>query len=321
MRRAIVLLVLLAAAPLPAPAGAAVPPPPAGWVLALPDTVRLPGPQVRLGDVNLETLPDVAAAVVLAGDGRPGQTAVIERRIVLRRLVEGGIASGVARCAGAERCVVLFTGRAADEAQLRASVTALLEPLLPPAPPGAPASWLELEVAAPALAADGWSVELTDPQPLRAGRNLVPLRVTGGGRSARVTASVVCHLYGEVAAARAPVAASASLAAAQFSWEWRDLTTVAPGLAIGREAVEGRSAGRSLAVGEALRQADLRDTPLVRAGDAVDLAVRRGGVVVTVRATARQDGVMGQLVTVRNDINGKLATARVAGPGLVEWRR
>jgi flagella basal body P-ring formation protein FlgA len=70
-----------------------------------------------------------------------------------------------------------------------------------------------------------------------------------------------------------------------------------------------------------LRQADLRDTPLVRAGDTVDLAVQRGSVVVTVRATARQDGVLGQIVTVRNDINGKLATGRVSGPGLVEWRR
>ncbi len=319
MLRALVLLALLAAPG--AAASAAVPPPPAGWVLALPDTVRLPGPQVRLGDVNLGTLPDAAAALVLVGDGRPGQQATIERRIVLRRLVEGGLASGVARCGGAERCAVLFTGRAADEAQLRAGVTGLLEPLLPASPPGAPAGWLELEVATPALAADGWSVELTDPKPLRPGRNLVPLRVSGGGRSARVTASVVCHLYGEVAVARAPVAVSAPLGAAQFAWEWRDLATVAPGLAIGRAAVEGRSAARPLAAGEALRQADLRATPLVRAGDAVDLAVRRGSVVVTVRATARQDGALGQLVTVRNDINGKLSTARVSGPGLVEWRR
>jgi flagella basal body P-ring formation protein FlgA len=114
---------------------------------------------------------------------------------------------------------------------------------------------------------------------------------------------------------------SAPLAVAQFAWEWRDLTTVAPGLAVGRAAVEGRSAGRAFVAGEPLRQADLRDTPLVRAGDTVDLAVQRGSVVVTVRATARQDGVLGQIVTVRNDINGKLATGRVSGPGLVEWRR
>ncbi|MHB8079850.1 MAG: hypothetical protein ACYDIE_11430, partial [Candidatus Krumholzibacteriia bacterium] len=243
---ALLLLALLLVPTVVPSAAAAVPPPPAGWILALPDTVRVPGPQVRLGDLNLEPLPEAAAAVVVAGDGRPGQETVIDRRIVLRRLVEGGFASGVARCAGAERCVVLFTGRAADEAQLRARVIALLEPLLPAAPPGAPATWLDLEVASPALAADGWSVELTAPQPLRPGRNLVPLRVSGGGRSARVTASVVCHLYGEVGTARAPVTPAASLAAAQFAWEWRDLTTVAPGLAVGRAAVEGRSAGRAL---------------------------------------------------------------------------
>ncbi len=121
--------------------------------------------------------------------------------------------------------------------------------------------------------------------------------------------------------ARTPVARPRRSRSTQFAWEWRDLTTVGPGLAVGRAAVEGRSAGRALAAGEPLRQADLRATPLVRAGDAVDLAVQRGSVVVTVRATARQDGVLGQIVTVRNDINGKLATARVSGPGLVEWRR
>jgi len=317
--RTLVLLTLLVA--LTPTAFAAVVPSPTGWVLALPDTVRLPGPQVRLGDINLEALPDAAAAVVLAGDGRPGQLAVIDRRIVLRRLVEGGLASGVERCAGAERCVVVFTGRAADEAQLRARVISLLEPLLPETPTGAPVTWMELEVATPRLSTDAWSVELTDPQPLRPGRNLVPLRVAGGGRAARVTASVLCHVYGEVAIARTSVATAAPLAVAQFAWEWRDLTTVAPGLAVGRAAVEGRSAGRVLAAGEPLRQADLRATPLVRAGDTVDLAVQRGSVVVTVRATARQDGVLGQIVTVRNDINGKLATGRVSGPGLVEWRR
>ncbi len=319
MFRTLVLLTLLTAQMIAVfPAVAA---PPAGWVLALSDTVRLPGPQVRLGDINLEACPDAAAALVLAGDGRPGQLAVIDRRIVLRRLVERGLASGVARCAGADRCVVVFTGRAADEDQLRARVTALLEPLLPEALSGAPVTWIELEVATPALSADAWLVELTDPQPLRPGRNLVPLRVSGGGRAARVTAAVICHVYGEVAVARIPVAAAAPLAATQFVWEWRDLTTVTPGLAVGRAAIEGRSAGRALAAGEPVRQTDLRATPLVRAGDTVDLAVQRGSVVVTVRATARQDGVLGQIVTVRNDINGKLATGRVSGPGLVEWRR
>ncbi len=59
----------------------------------------------------------------------------------------------------------------------------------------------------------------------------------------------------------------------------------------------------------------------MRAGDAVEMTVIRGTVTVTVRATARQPGCLGQTIPVRNELNGRLVNARVAGPGLVEWRR
>ena len=47
----------------------------------------------------------------------------------------------------------------------------------------------------------------------------------------------------------------------------------------------------------------------------------RGSVAVTLRCVARQPGTLGQTIPVRNELNGQLVNARVAGPGLVEWRR
>jgi flagella basal body P-ring formation protein FlgA len=208
-----------------------------------------------------------------------------------------------------------------DVGSVRDRVAALLSPLLLPPPPGAPPAWLEVTVPPPDLPDGAWTVELTEPRPLAPGRNLVHVRVAAGGRAARLTASVVCHAYGEAARARQTVAAGAALAAEQFLWEWVDLAAEAGGLAIGREGVTGQSAARGLAPGDRLREADLRPTPVVRQGEPVELSLGRGAVRVSVRATARQDGVVGQVITVRNELSGHLVAARVTGPGCVTWGR
>ena len=83
----------------------------------------------------------------------------------------------------------------------------------------------------------------------------------------------------------------------------------------------GASPTRNLKAGDYLRQSDLKETPIILAGDSVELRVNRGQVVVSVRALARQNGCLGQTIPVRNELTGRLVNARVAGPGLVEWRR
>jgi flagella basal body P-ring formation protein FlgA len=40
-------------------------------------------------------------------------------------------------------------------------------------------------------------------------------------------------------------------------------------------------------------------------------------VAAVVRAECRQDGLLGETVSVRNKLNGRLVVARVAGPGTV----
>ncbi len=312
-------LIVTAAAALAAAAGAAESG--AFWTLALADSVTLPGPLVRLADVAASPVPDGLRDMVLIGDGRPGTARLLERRLVLRRLVEMGRAAEVRLCAGAEACRVRFASGSLDAGPVRDRVAALLGPWLPAAPAGAPPPWLEVTLPPTDLPGGDWTVELTDPKTLAAGRNLVRVRIAAGGRAARVTASVVCHAYGEAARARQAVGADAALAPEQFLWDWVDLAEESTGLAVGRECLAGRSAGRAIAVGERLRLADLRATPVVRQGEPVELSLGRGAVQVTVRATARQDGTLGQVITVRNELSGHLIAARVTGPGRVAWGR
>ena len=107
----------------------------------------------------------------------------------------------------------------------------------------------------------------------------------------------------------------------RFTNQLQAVLSDAQSLAVGRECILGCSSARGLKAGHLLRMADLKETPVVLAGDSVDLRVIRGQVCVTVRAVARQDGCLGQNIPVKNELTGRLVNARVSGPGFVEWRK
>lgn len=291
------------------------------WRVVLPDTVVVSGGTALLRDVATGPVPAAAGRVVLHAGAEPNTAVGVSRQFVLRRLVSAGLGAGVA-FGGADRCVVVFAGRELDAASLTEGIRRELQSLVPPAVPGAPDSWLELDVPGLRLAATGdWRIEAGRRERLAPGRNLVPVTMVSGRHSESFTVSVVLHAYDETARAVRAVPRDMPLAESHFSWEWRDLAELDNGVVAGRTAVAGASATRSIAAGDLLRVADLKETPVIRTGDAVELLVMRGQVAVTVRATARQAGCLGQTIPVRSELTGRLVNARVAGPGLVEWRR
>jgi flagella basal body P-ring formation protein FlgA len=171
------------------------------------------------------------------------------------------------------------------------------------------------------VVAGDWQIQLGREAELQPGRNLVPVEVVSGDRREGFSAMVILHHFGEVARARQDLSRDQPLDESLFAWQWQDLADIERGLAVGRSSVSGVSLTRNLSSGEILRQADLKETPIISAGDPVELQVRRGHVAVTVRAYARQNGCLGQTIPVRNELTGRLVHARVAGPGLVEWRK
>jgi flagella basal body P-ring formation protein FlgA len=309
----------------------AVPAPASAWTLRMREAVTLPAGEVRLADILAVAsdtartlgpdrgLPPAAAELVVAAGGRPGQVVAVDRQLVLRRLRQAGLAHDV-RCAEPAICRITFVGRTLVPGELRAWLQEELKVWLPAPPPGAPATWLEIEVAATHAAFAEPHPVLEDPRPLAAGRNLVPVVVQDGERRVRLTTLVTCHLHGEVARAIAPIPRSSELKPEQFAWEWRDLSSADRGLLVGRQTLAGLSARRDLAAGQWLREPDVKTTPLVRAGQPVELRLARGAVMISAPAVARQDGSLGQTITVRNELNGSLMTGRVCGPGAVELR-
>jgi len=291
------------------------------WQVVLPDTVQVQCGTVLLRDITLQPVPAAAGEIVLDAGSAPNTAIRISRQMILRKLVTAGLSAGVS-FRGAESCCLAFAGHELNGNTLATAVRRKLQTLVPSTAAGAPVSWFEFDYPSLRLSADGdWQIQLNRHVPLEPGRNLVQVRLVSGNHHEVFGASVVLHSFGETARAVRAIDRETPLNEAQFRWQWQDLAEVASGIAVGRDALAGASTARSLAAGDPLRQADLHETPLILAGDPVELLVVRGQVAVTVRAFARQQGCLHQTIPVRNELTGRLVNARVAGPGLVEWRR
>lgn len=291
------------------------------WVLELREAWTTDGAVVRLGDVATGELPAAAAALVLAAGGTPGGTLTLDRGAVLRRLVTERLAAEVV-CRGPEHCVVTFAATRLDPARIENVLRDALAAWLPPAAPDAPPTTLDIAGELPSPALDGdWTLTLIEPRTLLAGRNLVRARIDAGRGAARFTATVVCHVHGEIARALADLPPGRPLDGELLAWEWCDLASLRGGELVGRAAAAGMNCVAPVAAGAILRQAAVRRTPLVTAGQRVELVLDRGGVSVTTMAVAREDGAGGEQISVRNELDGRLVRARVEGPGRVAWNR
>jgi flagella basal body P-ring formation protein FlgA len=292
-----------------------------GWNLVLPDTVVLDQDLALLGDLAVGPVPAGAQDLIIRAGLQPNTVVTVSRQDILRRLVTAGLARGV-RLSGARHCQVVFHGRDLEAGDIQLEVRRILQPLVPPAFPGAPDSWFEMELPKTRLAVVGeWNAQTDRTDPFEPGRNLVRIEIVNGDRREIFPAAVILHQFGEVGRVRNNLPRDNPLDERMFDWQWKDLADMASGLSVGRTSIQGTSPTRNLRAGEYLRQADLEETPVILAGDSVELRVRRGQVAVTVRAFARQNGCLGQTIPVRSELTGRLVNARVAGPGLVEWRR
>lgn len=314
MKTAVLALLMLSTALLaPAPAPA--------WVVDLPDSLSAGTGLVRLRDLSLTPVLPEAADIVIADGGAPGETTLVTRQGVLRRLVVAGLAATV-QLTGATRCVIRFGGGNLAPETLQVEAERVVARLLPAAPEGAPAVWASVTLPSGSLSAAGaWVLECERREPLPAGRSQLRLVLKDGWQSRDLPVTVVVHAPGELAVARLGVQRDQPLDEGQFEWRWTDLSEIPGGMVVSRAQLANASAARTMRAGDPLRTSDLKPTPVIRAGDPVELIVQRGSVAVSVRATARQAGCLGQTIPVRNELTGRLVNARVAGPGTVEWRR
>ncbi len=290
------------------------------WRLDLKETSTVKGGIAKLSDLTTGPLPAGIGDVVIVAGGKPGTIKAISSRMILRKLVTRGMSSGV-KFSGAQWSQVTFTGAESTAEELRPRIRALIQPLVPVSVQGAPNSWFEMDLPETSFS---FHQELfltcKETKKLTPGRNTLRISLHDGSNKRDFQVIVTFHAFDEIGTAVTAIPRSNSLEEGDFNWEWKDLADMGHGIVIGREMLLASSAARNIKAGHVLREADLKNTPVILAGDKVDLCITRGSLEVIVKGVARHAGSLGQVIAVKNVLNGKLINATVSGPGLVQWR-
>jgi flagella basal body P-ring formation protein FlgA len=153
-------------------------------------------------------------------------------------------------------------------------------------------------------------------QRLRRGQNCLPVDIIVDAQTYRtVNLSLIIKVVAPVLTARKSISRGDSIDASNTSIEIRDITDISDDVAT--EAFPaGWTAVMSLAEGTVIRQNFISEPAAVHAGDKVVVLVESGQVRITGKATATQDGHIGQTITVRfenpdREVRGKVAEAGV----------
>ncbi len=292
-----------------------------GWTVEIQQSATVSSSTIKLADVCSNDIPEIYADIILAGNGTPGNKTCISRQQILRKLVFAN-ASAKVRFTGNDYCTVTSTGNQISENILQQVLIKELSKLLPEKYSGAPESSIELVGQLPEVTIGaGWNLTLDTTRILTPGRNLVRVRLNSGQQNARFSVTVTCHVWGETASINSLTHKGQLIEPHMVSWSWSDLAETDKATAIGRESVIGMVAAKRLTKGLIIREPDLNAVPLVHQGEPVEMKIERSGIAVSTTGVARRDGALNQIVPVRSDIDGRIVSGRVIGPGLVAWRR
>ncbi len=304
MRSTLLLLALLAAAVAPAAAPAAV--------LTLREVVACQGPSVKLGELFALGSAGALDERRIAASPAPGAGSVLERSRLARQLADWGWhgeLKGPAQIRLRTPGVVVAT--APLEAAVAANLAARLDSLglrLSAGPVGWPA---ELVCGNARLQ---WRLTLLGDAPRPEGRARLTL-IDAAGFEQHLELSYSCQQPRQVGVASVDQPRGAVLSGWQV--EERDAFAIR-GEPLTPAALAGALLTEPLRAGAVLTRRNAKPAPLVRAGREVDVRLTRGAVSVSLRGIAREDGALGDLVTVRH-LDGRLQRRyRVAGEGLVE---
>ena len=126
------------------------------------------------------------------------------------------------------------------------------------------------------------------------------------------------RLYGKVWYARSYLRTGELATPSDFEARQVDLLVEPDAVPANNEFLLNREYSRSVSPGKPLSHSDLKLRSLVRKGDVVEVFASKGLMAITMRAMARQDGVEGEFILLRNIQTTNEFAAKVVGPNRVE---
>jgi len=148
------------------------------------------------------------------------------------------------------------------------------------------------------------------------GRLNVRVRCTATGWTLLLPAQV--SIWQQVLAARHPLKRGQTLSEEDVIWLERDIGVLPHGWLSDIARIQGQQLKRSLGAGQLLLYSQLKEAPLIAAGDQVQIFSQSTGFRVQMSGEALSAGRLGQQIRVRNLSSGRVLRARVTARAQVE---
>lgn len=147
----------------------------------------------------------------------------------------------------------------------------------------------------------------------------LPIELTcGDGALQRFIVSVRVRTFDTVYVAAENILRNENIRRERILPQRVETTTLSNDVVTAFDTLIGKRTNRMVTEGTILRQSMLDDEPVIERGDAVTLTVTSGTVIVSTQAVARQDGVVGDIITVqRSGVHARFR-ARVIDENTVE---
>lgn len=289
------------------------------------DERTVPGPRVSLGEVAEFQVLDQAgaelarklAAVDLGPAPGPGQTATLRRGQLEQRLNASGLNLSEASWSLPAELRLSGQGQALSEEILRQALVNYLSELEPYRSGRFELAGLnfgQLPALPPGRAAYRFLPQSSSNPTHLSGTFFFAVDGREVGRC-RVTAQIDLYVQALVAArglARGQIITEDDLSLSMIPY------AQSKGALTDAELAVGNTLKGNLAAGEPVRDRNLAKSLVIRRGDMVTIVAKQGGLRVTASGQARQDGAIGETISVINVNSKKVITARVTGPNQVE---
>ncbi|MDR1657865.1 MAG: flagellar basal body P-ring formation chaperone FlgA [Deltaproteobacteria bacterium] len=297
----------------------------AGVMVIFPPENTAQGSRLILGDVatvtpdseNDQALADLVSAVDLGPSPSAGEDLILRRRQLEQRLSTSGAPISELRWLIPDE--VKFTGAsvATDETLVKKIITEYLDRSEPYT--SGQYDLLSLNYSTPPALPHGQVEYRFTPQ-----SSSNPAYLTGtifftvNGQQAgrlRVTAQVDLRIPAIVVVRDLPrnhVLAEEDLTETMVSF------AQAKGALTEIDRVVGQTLKTTVRAGAPVRDRDLVATSMVKKGEIVTIIAQNGNLKISAIGQARQDGALGQTISVVNQDSKKTISAKVIGPGMVE---
>ncbi len=155
------------------------------------------------------------------------------------------------------------------------------------------------------------------PNGLKPGRNVVGVRCEGR-KPWKLYVRVKVATIGPVVVAAHALARGQQIAATDLRVEDRDTSRLHRAFFTDPQGLVGQRTRRQITAGKLLHPGLVERRQLIRRGGLVKIMVRHGGLRVSMKGKALENGSLGEQVRVRNTASGRDITGEVVAAGVIE---